>query len=157
MLQELENHFRTSRGKIVKFVAYRIGGDDHAGEDIVQESYYRALKYIDSCREGEFSKWFSVIVKNAMNDYRNQDTGTTDTEDYQHEELIECFAVTDSTLREVNDLISERSPDQQEILNLHFTHGYSPTDIMRITPHSYSKCQKSIERFREKIRELYFT
>lgn len=39
--------------------------DDHAAEDIVQESFLRALKYYDSLRGAEMRPWLLGIVRNT--------------------------------------------------------------------------------------------
>lgn len=155
MYEIIENHYRENYGRIIKRMTFRAGGI-HQSEDIVQEAYARAMKYYDTLKVDEFDKWFSMILNNAYNDYMRDEIGLSYIEeDDEPLGLEDCGLVTSQTRREIYDIISTKSPVQQEILNLHLRHGYSPTDIASLTEHTYANTHKVISRFRDEMRSLY--
>lgn len=154
-LYEIEKHYVTNRAKYVKTFSYRAGSPE-AGEDIVQEAYERVLRYRHSCSVREADKWIRTILNNCLKEYKNIENGHTKDEfDEQDAEGTPCPNYEDHVLREVYELIRTAAPIHKEILNLHFKHEYSSVDISRITSHSYANCHKVINRFRQKLKELY--
>lgn len=159
----IENHYRENRYKLVKKLSYRAGTEE-AAEDIVQEAYYRALKYVGSFREGTtpeltktaFSKWFSTIIHNCLKEYKNVESGHSASEFEEEENAgTSCPHYPNHILRDVYTLIKTKSFVQQEILNLYFRQEYSAIDISRITEYSYANCHQIIQRFRNELKDLY--
>lgn len=66
--------------KVVFFVALRILGDRHATEDVVQETYMKAVSGICSYNADNFTAWITTIARNcALNEYnRSKRTTATD-------------------------------------------------------------------------------
>lgn len=64
--------------------AYHLTLDDHDASDLVQETYLKAFRFIDSYHEGTYAKaWLFKILKNAfINGYR-QKSRTPPTQDYE--------------------------------------------------------------------------
>ena len=148
-------HYIKNREKYVKRMAFRLGNDSYA-EDIVQEAYERLLKYKNSFSGDDFDKWTNTILNNCLKHFKNVEKGhTEDVFDEEQSEGYSCTHYSDRVMKEVFELINTRSDNQQEILNLHFKHEYSPIDISRVTDHNYSNCHKVITRFRQELKELY--
>lgn len=152
----IEKHYRANRAKHVKWLTFKSGSPE-AAEDIIQEAYFRALKYYGSYRaEDDFNRWFSRIVLRCLIDYMNAEKGHTDEEFV--EELTDgtsCTQYTDHVMRDVFDLIGTKSLVQQEVLGMYFRLEYTAKDISQITEYSYAMCHKIISRFREELRTLY--
>ena len=70
----IEEFYRKNYSKQVKKIGYIINNHD-AAQDVVQEAYRRATKYVNSYRKGrgEFSTWFNSILYNSMRDWERQD------------------------------------------------------------------------------------
>lgn len=66
--------------KVVFFVAFRILGDKHAAEDVVQDTYMKAVTNIGAYDRDDFTAWITTIAKNnALNEYNRQKrTSATD-------------------------------------------------------------------------------
>lgn len=66
--------------KVVFFVAFRILGDKHAAEDVVQDTYMKAVTNIGAYSADNFTAWITTIAKNnALNEYnRLKRTTATD-------------------------------------------------------------------------------
>ena len=153
--QAIEKHYLANRSMYVKRMTFRAGTPEDA-EDIVQEAYYRALRYKRSFSGEGFDKWFITILNNCLRDQKNIQKGHS--ADEFDEELADgtgCTHYSDHVMKEVFELISTKSVMQQEILNLAFQQDYSPIDISRITDYTYSNCHQVIRRFRQELKDLY--
>lgn len=155
MYENIENHYKLNFSKFVKRFSYRAGGI-HQAEDIVQESYARAMKYYKPERVEDFNKWFSVIMENSFNDLMREASGLSYIE--EGEEVLgeeDCRIMDIQTRREIRSLISSKGGNREEILNLHIRDGFSPIDISKQTEHSYKYTYKVISMFRKELQELY--
>lgn len=155
-VSDIEIHYRENRGKLVKKLIFRAGSEE-AAEDIVQEAYYRALKYFGSFNQTEnFNKWFSTILNNSLREYKNVEKGHTNDEFEEEEaEGTPCPSYPNHIIRDIFKLIETKSNVQKEVLSLHFKQEYSPIDISRITDYSYANCHQIIQRFRNELKQLF--
>jgi RNA polymerase sigma-70 factor (ECF subfamily) len=99
----------------LKTFAYHMTYNDHDADDLVQETYLKAHKFIDKYVEGTNSKaWLFTILKNAyINEYRKKVRRPTKVDyeeviSYQDSEDPKSSAFTD--LRE--DLFKDRMGDE---------------------------------------------
>lgn len=155
-ISDVEEHYRENRNKLVKKLTFRAGTEE-AAEDIIQEAYYRALKYFSSFNQNEnFNKWFSTILNNSLREYKNVEKGHIN-EIFEEEEAegTSCTSYPNHVMRDIFKLIEAKSNVQKEILLLHFKQEYSPIDISRITDYSYANCHQVIQRFRNELKELF--
>lgn len=149
----IEKYYVESREKLVKRFTYRAGSTEGA-EDVVQEAFSRALKYVKSFN-GEIERWMSMILNNSLRAYKNEEKGYTPI-DYEEEEgEVPPEHYPRHVMREVYQLIQTKSLDQIEVLMYYFQQEYSAKDISEITDHSYAKCHQIIQRFRNELKELY--
>jgi RNA polymerase sigma-70 factor (ECF subfamily) len=101
-------------------LCYRIVGDGHISEDLVQESFLRVLRYRRNFRgDSRFSTWLYRIVKNVCLDH----IGAQRKEDAAFEGLVAESANFDSlTVPDESDVgiakaaFEALSPDQRELL-----------------------------------------
>lgn len=153
--QDIERHYLDRRQTYIKRMTFRSGSEADA-EDIVQEAYYRALKYHKSCIDGAEDKWFSRILNNCLRDYKNAQMGhPVEEPDNEETDSISCPHYPEQIMREVLQRINRKDGVQREVLKLHFEQDYSPIDISRITDYTYAQCHQIIHRFREELKRLY--
>lgn len=153
----IERHYRENRNRLVKRIAFRIGGNFHGGEDIVQTAYERAIRYHQSFNGDSFDKWFSTILNNSLREYQNEERGYVRQDDEEDEvaENLACPHYPQHIMREVLELIDTKSKIQMEVLNLYFRQEYTAIDISRITSIPYGTSHQIIQRFRNELKELY--
>lgn len=151
----IEVHYKTNFNRLVKRMTFRVG-EEWGGQDVVQEAYTRALKYIDGFDGTNFERWFTTILNNALREHKNNETGLVyQTFDEDDVDGHPCTHYPDRITQEIYDLINTKSVIQIEVLSLHFKQGYTARDITRITDYSYSAVHQVIQRFRNELRELY--
>ena len=66
-----DKHYRANKNHMLKKV-YRTAGSVHNAEDIVNESYTRALEWYHD-EVVDFDKWFNTIVFNVLRDHKSQE------------------------------------------------------------------------------------
>jgi RNA polymerase sigma factor (sigma-70 family) len=148
----LEEHYRTNKAKLVKRLSFR-AGTTWAAEDVVQEAYLRAWKYFGSLSDPkEFPKWFSTILNNCLVDYKNLERGQIP--EYEEEDPA-FLRYPEMIVRDVFKMIAARPKAAQEILTLYFKQEYTAVDISRITEYSYAQVHKTIQLFRNELKEIY--
>ena len=152
----IQEHYVENRQKLVKRLTFMCGNDSHAAEDVVQEAYYRALKYFESYDGRNISHWINRIIHAAFIDYKNYENGHP-LEGLAEEEGIpvQCEFLPAHMMKEIYELIETKSNVQIEVLTMHFKHEYTAKDVALITEYSYAQCHKIISRFREELRQLY--
>jgi len=155
MIPMIEKHFRDNRQRLVKRMSYR-AGSPAAAEDIVQESYYRALKYHRSFDGKNFDNWFSTILNNTLKEYKNSEKGYSAAE-YEEDEGdgTPCQMYPSRVMVQIFELIETKSLVQIEVLMLYFHQEYTAKDISVITSHTYSQVHQIILRFRNELKDLY--
>ncbi len=156
LVVRIEEHYRVNRNRIVKRYT-KFAGTKEAAEDIVQEAYYRALRYKDSYNsDSKFETWFSRILKNVLNHYKNVEKGGSYEEfDEEVVEGIEFCGYNRVLLEQIRNEIFSYGDDSQEVLSLYFKWGYSPREISQIVDMKYKAIEQSIYRFKVSIREKY--
>lgn len=151
-LDALEVYYKANFNKLVKRYKRPLGSEQ-AAEDVVQESFCRAIKYIDRWDSTQlFEPWFVIILRNAFRDKLNEDRGIVfeeidefdfpskiDTRDYQ--ELREA----------IEHQISKEREDKQEILNLFFFVGYTGQEISEMTDFKPGAIRKTVHDFKRKF------
>lgn len=151
----IEKYYVENRQRLVKRLTFRSGTVEDA-EDIVQESFARALKYCHRVEIGDIHRWFSLITTNALRDHMRASTGLAyGDEENPVEESVDCTGYPDRIMYEIREIINTKAESQQEILTLHIFEDYSAKDVSEITPYSYAQVHKTISRFREELRTLY--
>lgn len=149
-MDQLEEHYKKNYRILCLRVKNRVGGLVNA-EDVVQESYCRALKYYKSFDgEQDIGAWFNTILNNASKDFagaeRRQGMATSGLLRNDDENNMEWVA-------EIADLQAElkkHSPLTQEVLRLHLCCGYSRSDIVQVLDTTRDAVNKIVQRFRLK-------
>lgn len=155
MVPMIEKHYKDNYLKLMKRMTFKAGTPE-AAEDIIQETYYRALKYKDTCKPETFDKWINMILYNTLRDYKREELGRIEDEfEEQEVEGHPCSEYSDHVMREIVNLINTKSDSHKEILTLHIVQNYSARDISQITEFSHEMSRKVITRFRNELKEIY--
>jgi len=152
----IEDHYKKHFQKLCKKYSFMTGSPEN-GEDVVQEAYARALKYLISFnRGGDFQHWFSRIIRNTFLNFKiEQKRGVCEEFD---EELVE--GTLDSGYykifaEEIFDGIEDYPEHIKEVSRLYFKHGFSSRDIHKITGLKKRSIEQLLYRFKIMIREIH--
>lgn len=149
----LGEHYKTNKSKLMN--RYRFLGP--GAEDVIHDSYERAIRYANSFNGEEFDKWFNTILRNSMRDYRRMELNRPEEEDldeFDHIGVI-CSGVSDRTWNEIVRQIERKPDNHKEVLLLYFTKGYSYKDIAAVTDNTYFNAYRIVERFMEELSQKY--
>lgn len=157
MYPKLEQLYKDNKLQYLKRYT-RITGSEAIAEDIIHDSFERAMRYYPAYdSDQEIERWFSIILRNAYLDWLQQEKGRPVFEFPEDWDVqsVECDGLIRRVWREVENLIDQTKPEHKEILTLHYLKEYTITDISKFTPHKISNCAQVVSRFRSKVKELY--
>ncbi|QDP53357.1 MAG: hypothetical protein Unbinned6805contig1000_19 [Prokaryotic dsDNA virus sp.] len=156
---ELTEFYKTEKDVLIKRIKAR-GMQEVDAEDVVQEAFYRALKYFNTFNPDrqEIGAWFNTIMNNAFKDYRHanftgdysfreedEEVGGEIEEDLFHKQLA----------KEIKDEISRMPIEERNILQAVFVLGHSYKACCQIFDLPYARVQFILQEFRKEMKEKY--
>jgi len=152
----IEKHYRSEYNKTVNKV-YRIVGVHAMAEDIVQETYRRALEYWKAFPDdNNVDGWLPSILINCLKDSRKAETlsGMSDNID-DVEIIIKANGIPAVIYSEVMDRIEAKEPAVARVLKLFLVQQYSHKEIAQIVRETANNVAQIVFRFREEIRKEF--
>ena len=151
----IETHYRANFDRLSKQWGRRFDNQT-VGQDVVQEAYLRAIKYLHTYDASQkFDNWFGRVLHNSYKDFRTEEQG------HSHDEIdefslegIENHHEVDRLLKQIIDKIDEEKPESQEILRYVFQNGYSAREVSEFYPMSHRNIRKIVSDYRVKIRKM---
>jgi RNA polymerase sigma-70 factor (ECF subfamily) len=137
-------------------------GSQHDAEDVVQESYLRALKFFTGFRGGNGRPWLLAIVRNtcytwlrgnrmdAVTTELDEDMPLADTHDVNPEELLMAAARSELVQRALEQLPAEF----REVVILRELEGMSYKEIAEIAGVPMGTVMSRLARARVRLQKL---
>ena len=127
--------YRMFRSPVYKWLRARL--DESSAEDVVQESFYRAYRYIRTLRDaGQFGPWILRIARNLYNDWVAKN-GVQTQPLVRIDELAEVIAdkgQEDVAERlDVEAILAAVPAGYARFLELHFLQGFTVPEISLAT------------------------
>ena len=143
-------------------LAHWLAGNDADAQDVVQEAYLRAFKFLGGFRGGDSRAWLLRIVRNAFYDWvkRNRREGTGTSFDEELHSTGDETATPDALLLEKADhelmrkAIAELPIEFREILVLRELEGFSYKEIAEVLDVPLGTVMSRLARAREQLRTL---
>jgi RNA polymerase sigma-70 factor (ECF subfamily) len=139
-----------------------LAGNDSDAQDVVQEAYLRAFKFLNGFRGGDSRSWLLRIVRNAFYDWlkrnRREETGMQFDEEIHSAD--DETAMPDTLLLEkadhelVRKAIEDLPCEFREILVLRELEGFSYKEIADIAELPLGTVMSRLARAREHLRTL---
>jgi RNA polymerase sigma-70 factor (ECF subfamily) len=139
-------------------LAYRLLGDWHRAEDVVQETFLRLRQAARSYEpQAKFTTWLYRIVHNLSIDQQRRAGGTPRHVEAALEERQDAPADDAAARREcarlVQKAVAELPDRQRQVVVLHRYEGLSHTEISEVTGWSKSAVESLLVRAYENLRE----
>lgn len=156
----IEQYYRENYNKQVKLVSRILNNDYASAEDVVQESYCRALKYSETFEKskGDFEKWFNSILFNCLSNLKSEGRSVIKEPIHRHYD-IEWEPMFPSILENLNlvsgEIDLEKKRDKKQILDCFFLKGYTAKEIRYTIGYSETKVWKVCSEFRKKLKEKF--
>jgi len=148
--QLLEAHYRKDYSKLVKTTSYRLGNDRALAEDVVQEAYSVALRYLKSFNpQYDFGGWFDRILTNTLIRTKRleQDKGVVKDNDYPIPHEGDNYLAK----RQLRELIQLEKPRNHDLLHMFFFEGFNARQISDFLGIKHDSVRQIVNRFRDKV------
>jgi RNA polymerase sigma factor (sigma-70 family) len=155
MNEQLIDMFDKDYLHLCKKVSNRVGGIINA-EDVVQESFARALKYKTSFNPAfsTLGAWFNTILNNASKDFKREERMQGMAVPYEtiSDELDEIMFRDQMVHKVISDM--EVSP-YSEILRLYFILGFTRREVAQVIDQKPQSIANAVQRFKQQMRGKY--
>ena len=153
MREVLTEHYAKNFDELVKRYDRRAGGVMNA-EDVVQEGYYRALKYCHSYDPDikPLDEWLGTILNNVLKDQYRNESPCTQPEEEEYTESADDEHSRRAQLRAAVDQIESYDQPKRDILRLWYINQYSRKDIRAILDVTKKEVHATIAWFNTKMR-----
>ena len=149
---KFEKHWRENYDKLVRRIHYR---NCDVPEDVVQEAFYRAMKYYDSESpyakdETEFITWFNTILNNTLRTMRRQEQNKGMIKDGKDVDTIE--EVVDIVGKDILVSLSSMPEGRdKQIIIMYYILGFKTKDISDYLNMGHSNVRMILLRWRNEI------
>ena len=138
--------------KSVYLSIYQIIKDKSAIDDLIQDTYLKAIEKMDSYKLGSnFNAWISTIARNNAINYYNKRSRVDLIEDKDYDEDLSS---NDSTPL-IDMALSILDGDEKDVFVYHIILGYKFKDISKILDstlkHVFYIYQKAIKKIKEQL------
>lgn len=138
-------------------ICYRITNDPDDAEDVLQEAFINAFKYLQSFKgESSFGAWLKRIVVNAsINHVKKQKMLYTPIEDHdieQESDLPDEALILE--IGRVRESIQKLPDGYRTVLSLYLMEGYDHREISQILNISESTSKSQYNRAKKRLKEI---
>lgn len=157
---DIERLYKELYNKKVKTVSHILRGDTATAEDVVQETFTRALKYCSIYNNEKSSEetWINSIMYNVLWDIKKEalHTPPSQTKDISFEDLLDSEQLQNSPefraylIKQISEV---KNPIHKKVIRLFCMFGYSSSEITQMGfGISQSNVTTIINRFKESLK-----
>ncbi len=147
--------------KIVKNYLMKMGASKEDAEDIVQDTAYKFILYIDSISHKNVEGWlFRVAVNGYYDLYRKRSRRQAIALKFNFQQLFEEFTPEDAVLQnerkqDVDDVLKKLKPKYQQLLILKYSLDLSIRDIAKLCEMKEDTVKTTLYRARKEFVQEY--
>ena len=156
-LDKLRPLFDRYYGKIFNFVL-KSTGDPELSQDVVQDTFYKILKYRKSYQPKKFSTWIYTIAKNLCNDHfkqRQQQSIPLEQVLYVYEEDGAHALATKERNEQLNLALAKLSLEDRQLIIMHRYQGIKYAELAVITNSTEGAIKTKTHRALQKLKGHY--
>ncbi|SKB45395.1 RNA polymerase sigma-70 factor, ECF subfamily [Salegentibacter salinarum] len=130
--------------------------DKDASEDLMQTTFYKAIKYRKSYKGGKFDSWIFRIARNLSADYFREQKQTYSNERFEN--ITEVIAETEAggDVQKLNLVMLKLSPEEREILVLSRFQEMRYLQIAKLLGSTENAVKVKAHRALKKLKKLFF-
>lgn len=152
----IDTHYRENYKKSVNRMLGRVPDRSrHLAEEVVQEAYYRVIKYFDNYKPSKegFEPWFNRILFNCANDCKSKERsrGVVDN-NVNVEHVLEEISFDIDTKIYLKNYLKGKSEIENTILTLVFFKGLTTKEVSECIGKSDGAVRMILMRFRKDLR-----
>ncbi|NQX46234.1 RNA polymerase sigma factor [Paenibacillus tritici] len=139
----------------------RLGAEASDAEDIVQDTVYKALLYLESIDEHKFSAWLYKVAINRYFDYcRKQKRYLYSGEEVeehpaQEQELPEAVLLRRERKEEIEGVLARLNPVNKQLILMKYEMDLSYKEISSLLGISEATVKATLYRARQQFQQLY--
>ena len=130
--------------------------DRNSSEDLVQSTFYKALKYRKSYRGGKFDSWIFKIARNLSSDFFKSRKYSDGNKDFQDFAVIVDENDRDDDVMKLKLVLKKLSPQDREILVLSRFQEMKYAQIAEILGTTENAVKIKAYRALKKLKKLFF-
>lgn len=160
--RDFEKFYNQHIDKVFRFVFFRVGERAKA-EDLTAEIFLKVLEHFDSYDESRSkTSWLMTITKNHLANYWRDHKETVSTDAWIEEDRPEDGMLLSGAQRAqkremaryaVAELLANLSPEERELVTLHYLAGYNYTEIAAMTGQTMGAVKVATFRVLKKLRQ----
>jgi len=158
MYKLIEQHYIENAHRLVTLLSNRAGGIPNA-EDVVQESYTRALRYRKSFNpdEQELGAWFNKIMNNALRNAQQAERRLGMSVEYTEDmdEIIDLLEWEEDMVSNIKKDVASKNTVVRQVLQLYLFNQYKPREIAQVLDMSNAYVRTIAKEFKIELRAKY--
>lgn len=159
IVPELEELYSGIKDKLYNYIM-KLSGNGHIAEEIVQETFCRALEQILIDKKELTTAWFYTVAKHLYFSYVKKQKKYVYSEDSYMENEDSSISPDNNIIRsdeasDVKAILSQLKDSYRQVLELREFKGLSYDEISKYTGMSLVQVKVTLYRARSKFKELY--
>jgi len=141
---------------------YKLSGNRHTAEDLTQETYFRAFRFLDAYHGGKVRPWLFKVAYHAFIDWHRKKARRKEIPLDTQPETVSSFSsdpersILDQELHEKFEALAGELPHKQhQSLLLLYYHQLTYDEIAGVLDIPLADVKISIYRGRQKLRQLW--
>lgn len=163
MSNELINEMFEKKMNLIYKYLIKLGCSEANAEDIVQDTFYKALKYIDGIRTEKLSSWLFKVAINKYYDLCRKNNRHIQLslhedifkESLREDRLVEDFILDSEKKEEILKCLNSISEIQKNLLLFKYDMGLSYKEIAEILDINENTVKTYLFRAREQFKKVW--
>lgn len=163
MSNELINEMFEKKMNLIYKYLIKLGCSEANAEDIVQDTFYKALKYIDGIQTEKLSSWLFKVAINKYYDLCRKNNRYTQLslhedifkESLREDRLVEDYILDSEKKQEILKCLNSISEVQKNLLLFKYDIGLSYKEIAEILDINENTVKTYLFRAREQFRKVW--
>lgn len=155
----MESMLRSKMAEIRRYLI-RLGAEASDAEDIVQDTAYKALLYLEVIEERKFSAWLYKVAINGYFDFCRRQKKLQFGEDVdgypmEESELPEVLLLRQERKERIEEVLAELNPVNRQLILLKYEMELSYKEIAVLLSISEGTVKSTLYRARQQFQQLY--